>query len=290
MKGTAGRMERIRRTLARDVRPSTRLQTRRSLRPLRSSIKSKHTPAPTRTLRSVSNLPKLTPSPSPNPTPKPYRRRSRADPWTPKRKPRNLERKPRAPPPTHFTCRICAELLPKSSFVKYIYSRDLRLTNAEMPDPCLKHLAQIPWARKKGQAPVCKSCIGQAMAARHSLVGARAVSQGCLEPGCNTYWPLEHILRYFPAGEAREKYNEDMLRIFLKESKVITCINTDCGFRSLPERSTPGKHPSSRATSSPSSPPTLTPHAYQASHTSSAPPQPATHPSAPSASCHGTPP
>jgi hypothetical protein len=79
------------------------------------------------------------------------------------------------------------------------------------------------------------------MAARNELVGARKVSEGCLEPGCTTYWDQKFVLRFFPQGEPLEKYNEDMLRIFLEEAKVVTCVKEGCGFRALPESNTPGK-------------------------------------------------
>ncbi|KAF2683744.1 hypothetical protein K458DRAFT_254575, partial [Lentithecium fluviatile CBS 122367] len=158
-------------------------------------------------------------------------------PWTPKRTPKRAP-KPRSPPPTHFTCRICCSLLPLADFTPFITKKSARLTNSEIPAPCIPHLTRSPWAKKR--EPVCKECIGQAMAARHELVGARKVGMGCLEPGCTTYWGQMYVLRFFPVGERLEKYNEDMFKVYLDEARMVTCVKEGCGTRGLAEPWTPG--------------------------------------------------
>lgn len=78
------------------------------------------------------------------------------------------------------------------------------------------------------------------MAARLDLLGARRVSFGCLEPGCNAFWDFDFVMKYFPAGEALEKYNEGMLRVWLEDAKMITCINSSCAAQGLPDPRSPG--------------------------------------------------
>lgn len=166
------------------------------------------------------------------------RRRTRADPWLPKRRPKTAP-KPRLPPPTHHTCRICAEEQPVDSFITWISNSasHARRVALEVPFYCVSHLARNPWTKRE---PVCRTCIGAAMAARHEMIGARSVSNGCLEPGCENVWDFDAVMRFFPKGAKLEAYNHDMLRVWLADSDVVTCTNPDCGHQGLPDRSAPG--------------------------------------------------
>jgi len=150
-----------------------------SLASIMSPIKvTRPAPQTTRTLRSHTKT-------KPPPPARQLRRRARADPWTPRRKVTKAP-KPRAPPPTHYTCRICAEEQPISSFIKWFpRSRDLRRMKADIPYACVRHLCRSP--RHKND-PVCRTCIGASMAAKLDLTGARTLGNGCLEPGCGTSW------------------------------------------------------------------------------------------------------
>jgi hypothetical protein len=152
------------------------------------------------------------------------RRRKSTYPWAPKRKPE----KKISPPPTHCICRICAEEKPFEEFVEY--------KSPDIPSQCRKHLAHDPSAKNKQL--LCRSCIGQAMVARHDLVGARKLSYGCFEPGCQTFWDLHYILHFFPTGKPLERYNADLLKIFLIDSGAITCPK--CAVQGLPNDKAPG--------------------------------------------------
>jgi hypothetical protein len=109
-------------------------------------------------------------------------RRSRLDPWAPKRKP-SKNPKPRAPLSTHFTCRICISCLPRENFVRWVPPKRSFGITLDVPRPCIPHLARSPYRRNVD--PVCKTCIGATMAARLDTLGARRVGSGCLEPGCS---------------------------------------------------------------------------------------------------------
>lgn len=233
----------------RRVRPSTRVQTRRVFQEALESrpVKPKKAARPatptvttgsSRVLRS-SKTPasgSLLNNDSANHHKRPRRRSTRRDPWLPKRSSKKASQEPRPPPPTHHTCRICAEEQPVAHFVKFSLPRSTRWgmskQHVEVPHPCIPHLTRNPWTKNE---PVCRTCIGSAMAARHDQLGARKVSSGCLEPGCTTYWDTSSITRFFPPGEALEKYNTDMLRIYLDDANLITCIDESCGVRGLPD-------------------------------------------------------
>ncbi|KAF1952185.1 hypothetical protein CC80DRAFT_495526 [Byssothecium circinans] len=148
---------------------------------------------------------------------------------TPKRKPAKV----RSPPPTHYTCRICVEEKPIDTFVGYVNPRSPSRYRGEVPPGCISHVARHARSTKD---PVCKTCIGQSMVARLSLVGARQVSNGCLEPGCNTVWNWESILRFFPHGEHLDEYGNDMLQVFLAKSDTVTCPNPECSAQGLFDR------------------------------------------------------
>jgi len=168
-------------------------------------------------------------------------RRKRADPWTPKRKPANPNPRPRAPPPTHFTCRICIEEQTTDQFPKWISPKSRRWRAApDIPYLCIDHLARNP-SRKKID-PVCKTCIGNTMSARLDQLGARRVGHGCLEPGCTVWWRWELILQYMPAGAPLEKYNIEMLEVWKQDAtpKPFTCLKPGCGAIGLPDTMAPG--------------------------------------------------
>ena len=172
---------------------------------------------------------------------KPKRRR-RLDPWTPKRK-ANPSRtpRPRPPPPTHFTCRICIEEQPINEFVRWVPPKRGRwASQLDVPFDCIAHLARIP--RRKKIDPVCKTCIGHSMSARLDTLGARQVGTGCLEPGCKNLWNHEYIMRYFPRGEALEKYNMELFDVWLEDAtpKPMTCLSPTCSAMGLPDTSAPG--------------------------------------------------
>ncbi|KAF1995708.1 hypothetical protein P154DRAFT_526121 [Amniculicola lignicola CBS 123094] len=166
------------------------------------------------------------------------RRRTGADPWAPRRKKPNPTKPKRvlSPIPTHYTCRICIEEQPADQFVRWIApSRGHRAHHwqdpNEFPRQCMNHLSKPP-RRKNGPHPVCNTCIGAAMAARMDTRGARAVSTGCLEPGCTTYWSFENIIKYFPEA-ALDKYNAEMFKVYMQDNTTFTCVNPTCAVVSL---------------------------------------------------------
>jgi hypothetical protein len=111
-----------------------------------------------------------------------HRRRAGADPWLVRKKKKPAgPAKPRAPPPTHFTCRICVEEIPVENFIAWITKKPwYTIQNSEIPVECIAHLCRSP--RRKND-PVCRDCISNSMAARMDQLGARMVTSGCLEPG-----------------------------------------------------------------------------------------------------------
>lgn len=169
----------------------------------------------------------------------PKKRRPRADPWAPKRKP-NPNPKPRPPPPSHLTCRICIEEQPFAEYVRWVppirgrYSRP-----HDVPYPCILHLARNP--KKKHINPVCKTCIGRSMAAKIDMLGARQVGRGCLEPGCEHPWDHDFIMRYI-TGKALEKYNVEMFEVWKTDvtPKFFTCLSPTCNASGLPDIFSPG--------------------------------------------------
>ncbi|CAO2652416.1 Nn.00g006990.m01.CDS01 [Neocucurbitaria sp. VM-36] len=171
---------------------------------------------------------------------KPTTRRRRADPWAPKRKV-NPNATPRAPPPTHFSCRICIEEQPVDQFVRWLipYRRRWRMPS-DVPYNCIAHLARNP--RKKNIDPVCKSCIGNAMSARLDTLGARKVGAGCLEPGCDEPWSHDYVMRYIPTGEPLEKFNMEMFNVWLEDAtpKPMTCLSPTCNAIGVPDMVAPG--------------------------------------------------
>jgi hypothetical protein len=104
----------------------------------------------------------------------------------------------------------------------------------------MAHLARNP--RKTVVDPVCKTCIGNAMSARIDTLGARAVNTGCLEPGCETHWDWDLIMKYIPKGEPLEKYNIEMMEVWKQDisPKPVTCLEPNCGAIGLPDITAPG--------------------------------------------------
>ena len=194
-------------------------------------------PVSIRTTRSMTRNVAVTPPEQSQPTPGPSsdnpntkrrRRRARADPWLPRRKQKqNPNPRPRPPPLTHFTCRICAEEQPVENFIKWMSRPQYRgyVVQHEIPNTCIAHLARNP--RRKNIDPVCKTCIGQSMAAQLETLGARKVGQGCLEPECYTPWHLTFIVKYFPVDKL-EAYNEGMMKVWLDDANTMKCIKEDC--------------------------------------------------------------
>lgn len=70
------------------------------------------------------------------------------------------------------------------------------------------------------------------MSARLDTVGARKVGQGCLEPGCASYWDFAYIMKYMP-NDSLEKYNLGMLNVWKESTLLFTCINESCGYIGL---------------------------------------------------------
>jgi hypothetical protein len=172
--------------------------------------------------------------------PKPKKRRARADPWAKKRKPTSTP-KPRAPPPTHFTCRICIEEKATVEFVTWVPPKRGRYSQVhDVPFNCISHLARNPSKRKVD--PVCKTCIGNAMSARLDILGARKVGDGCLEPGCGEQWNHAYIMRYMPNGAPLEKYNVEMLEVWKEtaDPKPLTCLSPTCDAVGLPDQTAAG--------------------------------------------------
>lgn len=170
---------------------------------------------------------------------KPKKRRSRADPWAPKRKP-NPSSRPRPPPPSHFTCRICIEEQPSTEFVKWVPPNQGRVGPAiEVPFSCIAHLARNP--RKRTINPVCKTCIGKSISAKLDTHGVRQVSRGCLEPGCDATWQQQFLMRYLN-GEALDKYNVAMFEVWKVDVRppLVTCVSAICNASGLPDVLAPG--------------------------------------------------
>jgi hypothetical protein len=189
----------------------------------------------TRVLRSKTTAAQARPTKVTKPKPK----GRRLDPWAPKRKV-NPNPKPRPPPRTHFTCRICIEEHTADQFPMWFSSIRRLRRPLDVPMNCVAHLARNPSRRKID--PVCKGCIGNTMAARLDTLGARQVGVGCLEPGCETPWSWEFIMRYMPGGAPMEKFNLGMFEVWKQESapNMVTCISPGCGAVGLPDMSAPG--------------------------------------------------
>jgi hypothetical protein len=90
--------------------------------------------------------------------------------------------------------------------------------------------------------PICKTCIGAFMAARLDMYGARRVTTGCLEPGCNANWSIDHVLRFIPPGEPLENYNMAMLDVWKTdvEDQLLTCLSDSCNAIGIVEPAAPG--------------------------------------------------
>lgn len=80
------------------------------------------------------------------------------------------------------------------------------------------------------------------MAARLDTLGARSVGTGCLEPGCETLWDWDHVMRYMPRGAPLEAYNIAMLDVWRHDSpiKPLTCLAPNCAAIGLPDFTAPG--------------------------------------------------
>ncbi|KAF2650633.1 hypothetical protein K491DRAFT_697092 [Lophiostoma macrostomum CBS 122681] len=180
------------------------------------------------------------------PKPKRRRRRAGADPWTARSKNTSTSiTRQRRPLPTHYTCRICAEERTADNFIRWIPFRS-RKPYQEIPAPCIDHLARNPGLKN---LPVCKSCIGNSMRAKMETVGARNLEDGCLEPGCTSYWNLDLILKYLPK-DAVEQFNLGMFSVWKQGAQLFTCTapvpngegggEGTCGAEGLAELTTPG--------------------------------------------------
>lgn len=150
---------------------------------------------------------------------------------------------PRKPRPTSYTCRICIEEKPTDSFIKWTrlirsYRRRYFQSHfsAEIPGDCIPHLARNPRRRND---PVCKTCIGASMSARLESLGARSVGTGCLEPGCETMWTIDFIIKYLPAN-VLEDFNMSMFPVWKETAPLVHCVNESCGASGIAEWNAPG--------------------------------------------------
>ncbi|KZM20361.1 RBR-type E3 ubiquitin transferase [Ascochyta rabiei] len=165
------------------------------------------------------------------------KRRKSLDPWYPKRKV-NKNPEPRAPPPKHFTCRICISHLPSSDFVRWVTSSRARFrTRLDAPVSCIPHLARNPSRRHID--PVCKACVGSFMAARLETLGVRQVSIGCLELGCTTAWPLDLVVQYLPRDKL-EAFNLATFDLWRADAELFTCLSPSCTAAGFIDASAPG--------------------------------------------------
>ncbi|KAF2621732.1 hypothetical protein BU25DRAFT_415927 [Macroventuria anomochaeta] len=165
------------------------------------------------------------------------KRRKRLDPWYPKRKV-NKNPKPRAPQPTHFTCRICISHLPSADFIRWIPPKRARYSvPLDVPLPCVPHLARNP--SRRNIDPICKTCVGSFMAAQLDTLGARRVGVGCIEPGCETPWPWEMVIKYFPVSKL-EAYNLASFEHWRTDAGLSTCLSPTCDSTGLLDPSAPG--------------------------------------------------
>jgi hypothetical protein len=207
-----------------------------TMRPMKNATITP-TPTTTRLLRSHTSAQAALPSKVVKPPAK--TRRRRADPWTPKRKP-NPNPKPRAPPRTHFTCRICVEELTTINFPTWVPLWRSKLRNDwDVPSECIAHLGRNP--NRRNIDPICKTCIGRAMSACLDVRGARHVGVGCIEPGCRNLWGWDFVMKYMPA-EALEKYNMEMFEVWRHDTRIkpVSCISPVCNAMGLPDPFAPG--------------------------------------------------
>ncbi|KAL5116119.1 hypothetical protein ACEQ8H_006015 [Pleosporales sp. CAS-2024a] len=197
-------------------------------------------PATTATTRVLRSHTKVQPYSAKAVKAKSKKRCPRRDPWTRKPKP-NPNYKPR----THATCRICAEEQTVNQFPTWV-SRNrrnmvsLQAGTGNVPPDCVEHLGRNPNRRKID--PVCRSCIGWAMAARLDTLGARFVGIGCMEPGCSTPWNWDSIMHYMPPGEPLEKFNLAMFQVWKQDAgdAIVTCIAPGCGAMGWAQVDSPG--------------------------------------------------
>ena len=190
----------------------------------------------TRSQAQASTLEQNTPELKAGKEAKTTKRRKRLDPWYPKRKV-NKNPKPRPPPPTHFTCRICILHLPSADFIRWVPPKRRFGKPLDAPLPCIPHLARNPSHRNID--PVCKNCVGSFMAARLDTLGVRRVSIGCIEPGCETDWPWELVMRYFPTDKL-EAYNLASFEHWRTDAELFTCLSPNCDATGLLDPLAPG--------------------------------------------------
>ncbi|KAF2499838.1 hypothetical protein BU16DRAFT_430112, partial [Lophium mytilinum] len=165
------------------------------------------------------------------------RKRKRRNPTGyPPTKRRKQRKEPKPPPPLSATCRICVEEKDVSEFVRNARSR--RFATA-IPFECMAHLShKINGAPNKAGGAVCKSCIGNSLAAGLESIGAENLA--CLEPDCTAGpWDYDYISQYLPA-EALENYHEQMFTTFMATASTFKCLNATCGAVGLLEQTAPG--------------------------------------------------
>jgi hypothetical protein len=80
------------------------------------------------------------------------------------------------------------------------------------------------------------------MAARLDMYGARKVTVGCVEPGCNAGWNVDHVLQYMTPGEPLEKYNMAMMDQWKIDAKdnLVTCLSDSCNAIGIADADSPG--------------------------------------------------
>ncbi|KAF2740845.1 hypothetical protein EJ04DRAFT_482172 [Polyplosphaeria fusca] len=210
------------------------LQSRRVLRP---RIKPIPVAPPKQNEDAAAHQPHDNSTTQDPPKPKRRRRRAGADPWLVRRRKPTGPPKPRRPPPTHFTCHICAEDRPVDEFIEWVNnSKYWRIRGTEVPISCIAHLSRSP--RRKND-PVCRECIGKSLAAQMDTVGARNVGNGCLEPGCNTRWDFDVVMSFFPLDRL-EEYNVKMLPVWQESVKMMACTKDGCDAVGLVDMGAPG--------------------------------------------------
>lgn len=220
-------------------------QSRETLEPSYNPVSSpyNHMSLPTATLpehsgRELSSPSSLSPSFNEDPQSKMTIRRR------PERLPRTARKSPlapRPPKPTHNACHICFDELPVADFPRYIPPGERNADNpTDIPFGCIPHMARDPECTTMYNA-ICNACIGQSMVGTHEIFGAKRVSTGCaFVLDCQTHWDFDFIMRYFPKGAPLEKYNMDMMNVYIHEHDFVQCINRACDALGLRDDSSPG--------------------------------------------------
>lgn len=77
------------------------------------------------------------------------------------------------------------------------------------------------------------------MASKMEMLGARTVSTGCLEPGCDTHWEWHFVMKYLPHAAVGD-YSHGMLNVWKETVQILTCPSEACAAIGLLDPMAPG--------------------------------------------------